>query len=290
MVRGPKTKRAALYLRVSTGEQTTGNQRMALEAVAEQRGWTISDLYRTRHQRRQGKRPAAGARPDKGCDARSLRRVWCGIGPPWAILADLRDTLRELEGVGVDLVLHQQAIDTTTPAGRMFFQVTGAFAEFERETIRSRVPLALPGPRRRASASVARRWQRRRGQDRRAATRRGWHPEGGADPGRGLRDCPAGEAGGVSGGGIGRFSTARASRVVSRGLRYWSVTLTYLWEITRGRNVEPFEAGLGRGGSRRPPRLCPYGAALAAFLCPVSSLKGALVVSYGPFSSPNLVP
>ncbi len=37
----------------------------------------------------------------------------------------------------------QQAIDTTTPAGRMFFQITGAFAEFERAMIRSRVRAGL---------------------------------------------------------------------------------------------------------------------------------------------------
>ena len=52
---------------------------------------------------------------------------------------DLLDTLSELESVGVALVLHEHAIDTTTPAGRMFFQVTGAFAEFERAMIRNRV-------------------------------------------------------------------------------------------------------------------------------------------------------
>ena len=52
---------------------------------------------------------------------------------------ELLDTLGELEAAGAALVLHQQAIDTTTPAGRMFFQVTGAFAEFERGMIRSRV-------------------------------------------------------------------------------------------------------------------------------------------------------
>ncbi|HSZ91936.1 MAG TPA: recombinase family protein [Acetobacteraceae bacterium] len=40
-------------------------------------------------------------------------------------------------------VLHRQAIDTTTRAGRMFFQVTGAFAEFERSMIRSRVKAGL---------------------------------------------------------------------------------------------------------------------------------------------------
>jgi DNA invertase Pin-like site-specific DNA recombinase len=39
--------------------------------------------------------------------------------------------------------LNQQAIDTTTPAGRMFFHVTGAFAEFERDMIRSWVNAGL---------------------------------------------------------------------------------------------------------------------------------------------------
>ena len=48
-----------------------------------------------------------------------------------------------MEAAGAALVLHQQAIDTTTPAGRMFFQVTGAFAEFERAMIRSRVRAGL---------------------------------------------------------------------------------------------------------------------------------------------------
>jgi DNA invertase Pin-like site-specific DNA recombinase len=38
----------------------------------------------------------------------------------------------ERQELAVDLYLDQQAIDTTTPAGRLMFQVTGAFAEFER--------------------------------------------------------------------------------------------------------------------------------------------------------------
>jgi DNA invertase Pin-like site-specific DNA recombinase len=58
-------------------------------------------------------------------------------------LFDLRDTLGELEAAGVALVLHKRAIDTTTAAGRMFFQITGAFAEFERAMIRSRVKAGL---------------------------------------------------------------------------------------------------------------------------------------------------
>ena len=60
-------------------------------------------------------------------------------------LIDLLDTLNELDAAAaaVALVLRQQAIDTTTPAGRMFFQVTGAFAEFERGMIRCRVMAGL---------------------------------------------------------------------------------------------------------------------------------------------------
>jgi DNA invertase Pin-like site-specific DNA recombinase len=47
------------------------------------------------------------------------------------------------EGWHRHLYLDQQAIDTTTPAGRMFFHITGAFAEFERDMIRSRVNAGL---------------------------------------------------------------------------------------------------------------------------------------------------
>src|ERR1700722_12232275 len=55
----------------------------------------------------------------------------------WAIdrlgrsLIDLLGTIQTLEACGVDLYLDQQSIDTTTPAGRLMFQITGAFAEFE---------------------------------------------------------------------------------------------------------------------------------------------------------------
>src|SRR3954463_13730176 len=40
-----KPKRVALYLRVSTGEQTTKNQRRELEAVAAHMGWTVAAVF-----------------------------------------------------------------------------------------------------------------------------------------------------------------------------------------------------------------------------------------------------
>jgi len=51
--------------------------------------------------------------------------------------------LGDVHGAGVKLYLHQQAVDTTTPAGRALFQMLGVFAEFERAMIRSRVKAGL---------------------------------------------------------------------------------------------------------------------------------------------------
>ena len=44
---------------------------------------------------------------------------------------------------GVHLYLHQQGVDTTTPAGKALFQMTGVFAEFERAVIQERVRAGL---------------------------------------------------------------------------------------------------------------------------------------------------
>jgi DNA invertase Pin-like site-specific DNA recombinase len=142
----PKVKRAALYLRVSTDGQTVDNQRLALEAVCEQRGWQVVQVYSDN-----GVSGSKGRSQRPGLDAllKDASRGQFNVVVVWALdrlgrsLIDLLDTLNELDAAAVALVLHQQAIDTTTPAGRMFFQVTGAFAEFERGMIRSRVMAGL---------------------------------------------------------------------------------------------------------------------------------------------------
>ncbi len=141
-----KPKRVALYLRVSTDGQTVDNQRLALDAVCEQRGWQVAHVYSDN-----GVSGAKGRNQRPGLDTllKDASRGRFDVAMAWALdrlgrsLLDLLDTLGELEAAGVALVLHQQAIDTTTPAGRMFFQVTGAFAEFERAMIKSRVRAGL---------------------------------------------------------------------------------------------------------------------------------------------------
>ncbi len=142
----PKRKRAALYLRVSTDGQTVENQRLALEAVCEQRGWRVVQVYADNGV---SGAKARNQRPGLDVMLKDASRGRFDVVLAWALdrlgrsLIDLLDTLGELEAAAVALVLHQQAIDTTTPAGRMFFQVTGAFAEFERGMIRNRVMAGL---------------------------------------------------------------------------------------------------------------------------------------------------
>ena len=58
-------------------------------------------------------------------------------------LQDLVGFLSELHALGIDLFLHQQGLDTTTPAGKAMFQMMGVFAEFERSIIQERVRAGL---------------------------------------------------------------------------------------------------------------------------------------------------
>ena len=136
-----KTKRATLYLRVSTDGQSVENQRLALQAVAAQRGWSVVAAYDDN-----GISGAKGRDRRPGLDAllNDATRGRFDVAMVWAMdrlgrsLADLIDTLRALEAAKVDLYLDQQAIDTTTLAGRMFFHITGAFADdAERVLMRS---------------------------------------------------------------------------------------------------------------------------------------------------------
>jgi DNA invertase Pin-like site-specific DNA recombinase len=129
------TTRVAFYLRVSTGEQTTENQRRELEAVAYHRGWDVVAVYED-----QGISGAKGRekRPQFDRMLKNAVRGKFDVLAAWAVdrlgrsLQDLVATLDELRAAGVDLFLHQQAVDTTTPSGRAMFGMLSVFAEFER--------------------------------------------------------------------------------------------------------------------------------------------------------------
>ena len=140
------TKRVAIYARVSTDGQSCENQLAELRSVAERNGWQVVGEY-----------VDAGVSGAKGRDKRpqldallkaAVRREFDLI-MAWAVdrlgrsLQHLVGFLEEIHSKGVDLYLHQQGLDTTTPSGKAMFQMLGVFSEFERAMIRDRVKSGL---------------------------------------------------------------------------------------------------------------------------------------------------
>lgn len=64
--------------------------------------------------------------------------------------------LDNIHAKGVDLYLHQQNIDTSTPSGKAMFQMAGVFAEFERSMIQERVRAGLERAREQGARSLGR--------------------------------------------------------------------------------------------------------------------------------------
>jgi DNA invertase Pin-like site-specific DNA recombinase len=141
-----RTKRVAIYLRVSTDGQTVENQRRELEAAAERHGWHVVATFSD-----QGVSGAKGRDQRPGLDKllKGAARRDFDLIAAWSVdrlgrsLQDLVGFLGEIHAKGVDLYLHQQGIDTTTPTGKAMFQMVGVFAEFERAMIRERVNSGL---------------------------------------------------------------------------------------------------------------------------------------------------
>ena len=140
------SKRVAIYVRVSTDDQTTENQLLELRRVADRCGWFIVEEYideGVSGAKGRDKRPAF----DKLIKAATRREI--DVVLAWSVdrlsrsLQHLIGFLGELHAKGVDLYLHQQGIDTTTPAGKAMFQMCGVFAEFERAMIQERVKAGL---------------------------------------------------------------------------------------------------------------------------------------------------
>lgn len=148
-------KRVAIYLRVSKDRQSTATQRRDLDAIARRMKWRITAIYED-----------AGISGAKGRDRRPQFDLLCreiarrrfDLVMAWSVdrlgrsLQDLVAFLADLHGAGVDLYLHQQGVDTTTPAGKAMFQMLGVFAEFERCIIGERIKAGIA--RARASGKV----------------------------------------------------------------------------------------------------------------------------------------
>jgi DNA invertase Pin-like site-specific DNA recombinase len=136
------SKRCAIYSRVSTHEQTTLNQLLELKEIAARKGFKIVAEFTDE-----------GISGVKGRDTRTgfdnlikgaIKKDFDTI-LVWSVdrlgrsLQHLVSFLNEIQSVDCDLYIHQSGIDTSTPSGKMMFQMCGVFAEFERGMIRERV-------------------------------------------------------------------------------------------------------------------------------------------------------
>lgn len=140
------TKRVALYLRVSTDSQTVENQRRELLIIGERLGWEIVEVFND-----EGISGAKGRDKRPGYDRlmtmvtrREIDLIAC-----WSVdrlgrsLQHLVAFLGEINARGVDLYLHTQGLDTSTPAGRAMFSMLAVFAELERSILRQRIMAGL---------------------------------------------------------------------------------------------------------------------------------------------------
>lgn len=143
---GDMQKRAAIYVRVSTDQQTTENQERALLTIAEKAGWEVSNIYRDQGVSgavKRNERPAFQAMQKDAIQRRFEVVLSWSVDRLGRSLQDLAEFLTELHALNIDLVLHQQGLDTTTPAGKAMFQMMGVFAEFERTMLKGRVKAGL---------------------------------------------------------------------------------------------------------------------------------------------------
>jgi DNA invertase Pin-like site-specific DNA recombinase len=143
-----KTQRAALYARVSTGQQDHALQLDALKRAAEHRDWDF-DWYIDQ---------ASGAGVTLPERARLMADAQAGkidVVAAWRFdrfarsTSDLLAALDTFNAIGVEFISLQEGIDTTTPTGRMVFTIIGALAEFEKNLIRERVVAGLQAAKKR---------------------------------------------------------------------------------------------------------------------------------------------
>lgn len=139
-------KKVALYARVSTDGQSCENQLRELRAVADRNGWQVIEEFID-----QGISGAKGRDQRPALDAmlKSAVRKDFDLIMSWSVdrlgrsLQHLVSFLGEIHAKSVDLYLHQQGLDTSTPAGKAMFQMLGVFSEFERAMIQDRVKSGL---------------------------------------------------------------------------------------------------------------------------------------------------
>ena len=136
--------KGALYLRVSTQEQTTLNQEIELRRYCKNNNIEIYKVYKD-----EGVSGAKTSRPQLDLMLQDMRKKLFDCIIVWKFdrlgrsTAHLLQVLEELRNKNIRLIATSQNIDTSTPMGKFFFTILSGFAEMEREMIRERIKLGL---------------------------------------------------------------------------------------------------------------------------------------------------
>jgi DNA invertase Pin-like site-specific DNA recombinase len=145
--------KVALYLRVSTKEQTTLNQELELKRYCELNNFEIYKIYKD-----EGISGAKTSRPELDLMLQDMRHKLFDCIMVWKFdrlgrsTAHLLQVLEELKNKNVRLIATNQNIDTSTPMGKFFFTILSGFAEMEREMMIERINLGLERARKQGKA------------------------------------------------------------------------------------------------------------------------------------------
>ena len=137
--------RVAIYVRVSTHQQTTQNQLIELYEVCERNDWTVVEEYNE---------TVSGT---KGIEDRTeLNRLLTDASRKkfdkvvvWSVdrvgrsMKHLVSVLSQLKDLEVDIYSYKQGIDTSTTMGASFFHMVGIFAELENNMRRERQVIGI---------------------------------------------------------------------------------------------------------------------------------------------------
>jgi DNA invertase Pin-like site-specific DNA recombinase len=153
MPKSSSLKKSAVYLRVSTGEQSVRSQKHAVLEFSRSRGWKNLKLYEETGSGAKTSRPVLDNLIHDAREGRVERVIAYKLDRIGRSLVHLALIIEELGRLNVPMVFTSQGIDTSdvNPAGRLQLGVLMAVAEFERANIRERTRVGQAAARERGS-------------------------------------------------------------------------------------------------------------------------------------------
>jgi DNA invertase Pin-like site-specific DNA recombinase len=139
-----KSKKAAIYVRVSTLDQHPEVQEQELREYITRRNWTLQKVYCDK-----GVSGATEKRPALDALLDDCRRGKVDVVVVWKFdrfgrsLRQLVNALEMFRRLGISFVSCTEALDSSLPQGEMLFQIIGAIAQWERTLIVERVKAGL---------------------------------------------------------------------------------------------------------------------------------------------------